>query len=264
MQEGSLMYGVVLMMALSSGAEQPAWNDIAGEHVARYGDHGEKEYRCGGRRRGCYGCCGGGCYGSCYGGYGCCGGGCYGGRGYGCCGGGWGYGCYGGCYGGYRYGGWGNGGMSYGGGYYGYSPYSGTTYAGYAQFGAPIYSGGLASDYGYGVPIGQGDRRYYDESILNRERMGAPLAAGEAPATIVVRLPADAKLMVGGAPTSSTQGVRWFTSPPLQAGKDYQYTLKAEVMRDGKRVERTKEVTVRAGRSSEVTIDLPAASGPSR
>jgi uncharacterized protein (TIGR03000 family) len=241
------MYSVVLMMALSSGANQPAWTEAAGEHVARYGDHGQKEYRCGGRRRGCYGCCGGGCYGSCYGGYG-------------CCGGGWGYACYGG----YRYGGWGNGGMSYAGGYYGYSPYSGTTYAGYAQFGTPIYSGGLASDYGYGVPIGQGDRRYYDESIRNRERLAAPLAAADAPATIVVRLPADAKLMIGGAPTSSTQDVRWFTSPPLQAGKDYQYTLKAEVMRDGKRVERTKEVTVRAGQPSQVTFDLPAAGGPSR
>ena len=239
------MYGVVLMMALSGGgADLPAMNDAAGEHVARYGDHGQKQYRCGGRLRGC---CGGG-YGGCYGG-------CYGSR----CGG-----CYGGCYGGYGYGSWGYGGTSYAGGYYGYSPYSGASYAGYAQFGAPTYSGLLASDYGYGVPTGQGDRRYYDESILDRERLGAPSAAGDAPATIVVRLPADAKLMVGGAPTSSTQGVRWFTSPPLQAGKDYQYTLKAEVMRDGKRVERTKEVTVRAGRSSEVTIDLPAASGPSR
>ena len=31
------MYGVVLMMALSGGAGQPAWDDLAGEHVAKYG-----------------------------------------------------------------------------------------------------------------------------------------------------------------------------------------------------------------------------------
>ena len=211
------MYGVVLMMALSGGADQPAWNEFAGEHVARYGDHGQKQYRCGG--------------------------------------------CYGGCYGGYGYGSWGYGGTSYAGGYYGYSPYSGASYAGYAQFGAPTYSGLLASDYGYGVPTGQGDRRYYDESILDRERLGAPSAAGDAPATIVVRLPADATLMIDGAPTSSTQGVRRFVSPPLQPGKDYQYTLKAEVTRDGKKVEKTREVTVRAGQPSEVTFDLPADGG---
>jgi uncharacterized protein (TIGR03000 family) len=245
------MYGVVLMMALSGGADQPARTDMAGEHVARYGDHGQKQYRCGG------------CYGGCYG--------CYGGYGYGYCGGGWGYGCYGGyrggyggCYGGYGYGRWGYGGMSYAGGYYGYSPYSGTTYAGYAQFGAPIYSGGLASDYGYGVPISQGDRRYYDESNMNRKRLGAPSAAGDAPATIVVRLPADARLMIDGAPTSSTQDVRRFVSPPLQPGKEYQYTLKAEVTRDGKKVEHSRDVTVRAGQPSEVTFDLPAAGGPSK
>jgi len=243
------MYGVVLMMALSGGADQPAWNEATGEHVARYGDHGQKEYRCGGRRRcsGGGGCYGGGCSG---GGYGCSGGG------YGGCWGGGGYGCAGG---GYMY-----GGMSYAGGYYGYSPYSGTTYAGYAQYGAPVYSGGLTSDYGYGVPTGQGDIRYYDDSNMNRERLGAPQASGDAPATIVVRLPADAKLMIDGNPTTSTQGVRTFVSPPLQPGRDYQYTLRAEVMRDGKKVERTRDVTVRAGQPSEVTIDLPADGGPPR
>jgi uncharacterized protein (TIGR03000 family) len=240
------MYGVVLMMALSGGADQPAWTEVAGEHVAKYGDHGQKEYRCGGRRR-CHG--GGGCYGG--------GGGCYGG-GYGCYGGG--YGCYGGggygcCGGGYGYGGGGYGSMPYAGGYYGYSPYSGATYA---EYGAPGYSGS-GMPYGYGVPADQS--RYYDQS--NAERLGAP-RAGEAPATLIVRLPADAKLTIEGAATTSTNDVRWFISPPLQAGKDYQYTLKAEVMRDGKKVERTREVTVRAGQPAEVTFDLPAGGGPPR
>jgi hypothetical protein len=66
------------MIALSAGAEMPAWSDVAGEHVAKYGDHGQKAYR-GGRR------CGGSCYGGYCGGYGGCYGGCYSG---------WG-GCYG-------------------------------------------------------------------------------------------------------------------------------------------------------------------------
>ena len=76
------MYSVVLMMALTSGGDVPAWG------------HGCS---------GCYGCCGccGGCYGGCHGGrmhgcHGChgCGGGCHGGHHrHGC------FGCSGGCYG---------------------------------------------------------------------------------------------------------------------------------------------------------------------
>jgi uncharacterized protein (TIGR03000 family) len=240
------MYGVVLMMALSGGADMPAWNDAPGEHVAKYGDHGQKAYRCGGRRGGCHGCYGGG-----YGGY-------CGGWGYGCYGGGYGYGCCGG----YGYGGYGYGSMPYAGGYYGYSPYSGSVYSGYAQYGTPMYSGGMPGDYGYGVRADQAGRRYYDDR--NVEQLGAPRAGGPAPATIVVRLPADAKLTIDGSPTTSTDAVRTFISPPLQPGKEYQYTLKAEVMRDGKAVERTRDVTVRAGEPSEVTFDLPSDRGPPR
>jgi hypothetical protein len=103
-QEGFLMYSVVLMMALSGGADAPTLSDVPAEPAARYGDHGHKQYRLfGGRRGGGCGCCGG-CYGGCYG------------SSYGGCQGGWyGGGCYG-CYGG-RYGGWAYGSM--GGGYYG-------------------------------------------------------------------------------------------------------------------------------------------------
>jgi uncharacterized protein (TIGR03000 family) len=271
------MYGVVLMMALSGGADMPAMSTAAGEHVAQYGNHGQKEYRLfggrgchGGRGGGCHG--GGGCYGGgyggCYGGggYGGCHGGgyggCYGGGGYGCCGGGYG--------GGYGYG-WGGGGyyssyMPYATGAYGYAS-DGTPmyYQGTPMYsnGAPMYYSNTPSGYGYGVPINQGDRRYYDDQSRNAEQLGAPQARGEAPATIVVRLPADAKLTIDGSRTRSTEGVRTFTSPPLQPGKEYQYSLTAEVMRDGKKVERTRDVTVRAGQQSEVTFDLPSEGGSS-
>jgi uncharacterized protein (TIGR03000 family) len=68
-QEEASMYSVVLMMAMTTGAETPDC----------------------GRRHGCNGGCNGGCYGG-----GCYGGGCYGGRG------GWGGGCTG-CAGVYGY-----------------------------------------------------------------------------------------------------------------------------------------------------------------
>ncbi len=94
------MYSVVLLAALATGGNNPAWcHGCHGCHgcYGCYGCHG------------CYGCCG--CWGGygCYGCYGCCGGcwGCYG-----CCGGCWGcYGCWGGCWGCYSAcgccGGWG-------------------------------------------------------------------------------------------------------------------------------------------------------------
>jgi uncharacterized protein (TIGR03000 family) len=226
----------------------PAYGDATVDHVAKYGDHGQKEYRLFGRR-GCHG--GGGCRGGgCYGG-GCYGGGCYGGGYGGCYGGGYGSCSGGGGYGGCCGGGWAYG--SYGGGYgYASMPY-GSNYYGASSYGAPVYYGGMAAGmapgYEYGAPIEQGARGY-DETRA-------------APATIVVRLPADARLMIDGNATRSTQDVRTFESPPLQPGKTYQYTLKAEVTRDGKTVERSRDVTVRAGQQSDVTFDLPSSGGSS-
>jgi uncharacterized protein (TIGR03000 family) len=257
------MYSVVLMMALSGGADVPALNDVQAEPAAKYGDHGHKEYRLfGGRRGGCHGggggCCGsyGGCYGGGYGG-------CYGGGGYGCtgrviygggyggCTGGVGYGVvvggcsggigggYGGCSGGY-YGSYGSSGSygTYGGSYYSSMPFEG----GYVSspYGIPMYSnstGPVIGGYQYGTP----ESGYYPSSNE---------------ATIVVRLPADAKLTFDGTATQSTDSVRTFTSPPLEPGKEYQYTLRAEMTRDGKKVERTRDVKVRAGQTSNVTIDF--------
>jgi uncharacterized protein (TIGR03000 family) len=243
------MYGVVLMMALSGGADATALSPATGEHVARYGDNADKAYRCGGRRRG--GCHGGGW------------GGCSGGGWGGCSGGGWG-GCHGGGYGGCcggRYGGY-YGSMPYAGSYYTYAP-SGTMYysSGTPYYGGTMYSTGTPNYGGYGYS-NFGTPMYYDNS-REGERLTQPgerpLAQGEAPATLIVRLPADAKLTVDGTATRSTDSTRVLISPPLQAGKEYQYSLKAEVTRDGKKVERTRDVTVRPGQPSEVTFDLPAA-----
>jgi uncharacterized protein (TIGR03000 family) len=249
------MYSVVMMMALSGGAGAPALNDVQAEPMAKYGDHGHKEYRLFGRRRGggCHG--GGGCYGGGYGG--CCGsgygGGCYGG-GYGGCSGGYGGysgGCsggYGGCSGGGYYGslsGGYYGAMPIQGGYYSAMPYEGG-YSYSSPSGYPIYSSGTVPSQGtyqYGWPFDAAEGNYYDSN-------------SSASATIVVNLPADAKLTVDGNATQSTDSVRTFTSPPLQPGKEYQYTLRAEVTRDGKKIDRTREVNVRAGQTSRVNIDF--------
>jgi uncharacterized protein (TIGR03000 family) len=86
---------------------------------------------------------------------------------------------------------------------------------------------------------------------------GAMLSA---PATIVVSLPAEAKLIVDGKPTKAASARRYFISPALEQGQDYFYTLKAEFTRDGQTVSTSKRVTVRAGVESLVTFETPAAS----
>ena len=79
-----------------------------------------------------------------------------------------------------------------------------------------------------------------------------------APAIILVSLPAEAKLMVDDHTTTSTSAQRRFASPPLQPGKDFHYTLKAEMVRDGQTVVATKEVTVRAGETTRATFTTSA------
>jgi uncharacterized protein (TIGR03000 family) len=152
-------------------------------------------------------------------------GGCHGCRG-GCYGGCYGYGCHG-CYGGYSYGCHG----CYGGGYaYG------------------CYGGGC-----YGVPVMPGAHHGKPEDT--KKKMGS--LAGPNAATIVVNLPADARLMVDDKPTTSTGERRVLVSPDLTPGKEYYYTLKAEAMRDGQTVKVEQRVDVRAGRETPVTLVLP-------
>jgi uncharacterized protein (TIGR03000 family) len=74
-----------------------------------------------------------------------------------------------------------------------------------------------------------------------------------------VTLPADAKLTVDGRPTVSTSESRVFESPSLTPGKTFHYLLEATVVRRGKTETVMKEVAVRAGEDTRVTIEIPEA-----
>jgi uncharacterized protein (TIGR03000 family) len=78
-------------------------------------------------------------------------------------------------------------------------------------------------------------------------------------ATLVVNLPPDAKLTLNGQPTLSTSTTRRFVTPPLQAGRQYQYSVRAEIVRAGvpSVVERT--IIVRANEESSVSLDFASA-----
>jgi uncharacterized protein (TIGR03000 family) len=82
---------------------------------------------------------------------------------------------------------------------------------------------------------------------------------GPAPAIITVSLPADATLTINDQPTTSTAAVRTFETPVLPPGREYYYTLRAEVTRNGQRLTTTREVPVSAGQTSHVTLEFPPA-----
>jgi len=91
------------------------------------------------------------------------------------------------------------------------------------------------------------------------EKIGKPKAPkketrGPAAATIIVSLPADAKLIVDDTATTSTSASRVLTPPELEPGQDYHYNLKAEVVLDGKTVTVAKQVAVRAGEQTSVSL----------
>jgi uncharacterized protein (TIGR03000 family) len=229
------MYSVVLMMALTGSADTPAF---------------------GGGCRGGGGCYGGG--GGCYGG----GGGCHGKRGGGLFGGG----CHGG--GGlFRKGGrgcHGGGGCSgYGGGCYG----GGWSAAGCngVPCGCTGYSGHGCMGAGAGAGChGGGPAMMPPPPAGGPEKVKPPKpekgAINPNSATILVSLPAEAKLTVDGAPTTSTSATRLFVSPALETGKEYYYTLQADITRDGKPLSISKRVTVHAGEETRVTFEAPVVS----
>lgn len=76
--------------------------------------------------------------------------------------------------------------------------------------------------------------------------------AGEKPARVVVFLPEAAELFVEGAPCPLKSGRRAFNTAPLEPGKRYEYTLRAEITKDGTKVGVTLTALVRAGETTEV------------
>jgi uncharacterized protein (TIGR03000 family) len=69
-----------------------------------------------------------------------------------------------------------------------------------------------------------------------------------------VTLPPDAKLFVDGAPTTSTSSSRLFVSPALDGDENYSYTLRAEVIRNGRTVTETRKVPVWPGETTNVVL----------
>ena len=62
-----------------------------------------------------------------------------------------------------------------------------------------------------------------------------------------------------GELTNQLAGDRLFVTPALPAGKDYYYTLKTEVMREGRVGTEERRIAVQAGKVTEVDFNAPPA-----
>jgi uncharacterized protein (TIGR03000 family) len=79
-------------------------------------------------------------------------------------------------------------------------------------------------------------------------------------ATVIVKLPADARLSVDGRTMNLTGAERKFVTPELPVGQEFVYRFKVEYDRDGETLSVTKRVPVRAGGTVTVEFaDLTAA-----
>ena len=228
------MYSVVLAAMLTAGpAAAPAWG------------------------HGCNGCCGGynafssSCCGGCCGGYSysCCGG-CCGGYSYGCCGG------YSSCFGCCGY-------SSYS-SYYGccggshptyYSSCWGSCCGGWQ----PVYSNGCCGGCCGGVIVAPA----MTAPVMPKLAEPKKETSIAAPATVVVKAPLDVHITVNGKLAERANAEQVFTTPELDAGRAYSYEFRAEAIRDGKTVTRTRKVIVKAGQESTAEFnDLTLSDGP--
>jgi uncharacterized protein (TIGR03000 family) len=109
-----------------------------------------------------------------------------------------------------------------------------------------------------GKPVTQSKRVYVQagqETRVDFSDMAAPARHADRVARLKVVVPADAKLYVDGVALQSEQTrTRTFETPQLEPGKKYSYTLTAEVIREGQKLDTIRNVTVEAGK--EVTVEF--------
>ncbi|MDO4550881.1 MAG: TIGR03000 domain-containing protein [Planctomycetia bacterium] len=75
---------------------------------------------------------------------------------------------------------------------------------------------------------------------------------------LTIYVPMDAKVYVNGQLTEMKGSRRAFVSFDLQEGYEYDYVIKAIVVRDGQKYEETKTVTLQAGDNQGVTFPFEA------
>ena len=126
----------------------------------------------------------------------------------------------------------------------------------YGYWGGPAVYPGC---YGYaGYP---GYPGYYGWAANVPSGSSAPVSTAQpASARVVVNLPPDARFFIGDRAWSLDAATHAFKTPPLSPNFRHEYTLRAEVTRNGRTVSQSKLVTVLAGKETVVEFgQFPAA-----
>jgi uncharacterized protein (TIGR03000 family) len=100
---------------------------------------------------------------------------------------------------------------------------------------------------------GKGPEKVPAPKPTEKEEVAIPV-----PATIVVSLPAEATLLIDDAATTSTSNLRVFASPSLEPGRDFYYTVKGELVREGQTITTSQRVKVRAGEETRIQLEFPS------
>lgn len=101
------------------------------------------------------------------------------------------------------------------------------------------------------------ERKELPPPSAEKKDMGKGASAGGLPATIVVTLPATAKLTVNGRATTGTGAERKLSSPPLEPGKEYEYQLEASFEQGGEPATVKKTIKIRSGEETRVSMTAP-------
>ena len=95
-------------------------------------------------------------------------------------------------------------------------------------------------------PIERGSGYFAPESLAAPGR--------EMPVYLEVLVPPAAEIIIEGAKTTQTGSRRLFVSPPLKSGQNYTYELKAKWTENGKEMNPSRKVPVRAGERKVVDL----------
>ncbi|MFO0876784.1 MAG: TIGR03000 domain-containing protein [Gemmataceae bacterium] len=182
--------------------------------------------------------------------------------------------CYGACYTGYQgpihaHGGWG---MPYGGYWSGYACWGGC--GGYASpaYGMPLPPVMLPSTYSApdtktdtkdkprpGIKDKTDDDDPDEKSMKKKDKDkddDLDPEKSQVRARVTFELPADAQLFVDDVKIDNIGERKSFRTPPLKKGEQYFYELRAEVVRDGKKIVENRKITITAGQDIKADFRL--------
>jgi uncharacterized protein (TIGR03000 family) len=95
------------------------------------------------------------------------------------------------------------------------------------------------------------------EYMRTKKGVSAPAPSADT-ARITVRLPAEARLYIDGNLVPLTSDTRTFSTPALERGRRYFYTMRMEIDRDGQPASESRRVIVAAGERVDVNFNTPA------